>query len=363
MANRRPHPAVLAVGSALPPHYASQAEITAALQAAWSRAHYNAERLQELHRAVQVQGRYLALPISRYHELSSFQQRNDAWLTAATELGERALRDALARAGLEPRDVDQLLVVTTTGIATPSLDARLANRLGLRPDVRRTPIFGLGCAGGAGGLARAADFLRAYPGEVAVLVAVEVCSLTMQREDMSIGNIIASGLFGDGAAAVVLAGSRHARSAAGSNGDAPRVLANTSVFYPDTEWVMGWKVVDSGFQIVLSAKVPEVVRAHIRADVDAFLAAHDLQRADIAHWIAHTGGPKVLQAFAEALELPEDALARSWRSLAEAGNVSSVSVLFVLAELLAEKTARPGDWGLLAAMGPGFGSELLLLRW
>lgn len=356
-------PAVIAVGRALPPHYASQQEIADALQEAWNRAHYNVDRLQELHQAVQVQGRYLALPISEYHRLTSFRQCNDAWLTAATVLGEQAVRDGLQRAGLEPADIDQLLVVTTTGIATPSLDARLMNRLRMRPDVRRTPIFGLGCAGGAGGMARAADFLRAYPDQIAVLLSVEICSLTLQREDMSIGNVIASGLFGDGAAAVVLAGSRRARELAQGTAAGPRVLANASVFYPDTEWAMGWDIVDTGFKVVLSARVPEVIRTHVRENVDGFLAAHDLARRHIAHWIAHTGGPRVLQAFAEALQLDNDALSRSWRSLAETGNLSSASVLFVLAELLEDDIATTGDLGLLAAMGPGFGAELLLLRW
>ncbi len=363
MTDQTRQPVVLAIGRALPPHYASQEEITAALEDAWGRAHYNIDRLQDLHRAVQVRGRHLALPISRYPELSSFQQCNDAWLTAATELGEQALRDALHRAGLHPHEVDHLLVVTTTGIATPSLDARLANRLGLRHDVRRTPIFGLGCAGGAGGMARAAEFLRADPTGIAVLLAVEVCSLTLQREDMSIGNVIASGLFGDGAAAVVLAGEQRAGRVDREAEIRPRVLANASVFYPDTERVMGWDVVDTGFRVVLSAKVPDVVRAHICSDVDAFLSTQGLARQDIDHWIAHTGGPKVLLAFAEALELVEGALDRSWRSLAELGNLSSASVLFVLGDLLAESAARRGDHGLLVAMGPGFGAELLLLRW
>jgi alkylresorcinol/alkylpyrone synthase len=281
------------------------------------------------------------------------------------DVGERAVRAALAAAGLEPSDVDHLLAVTTTGIATPSLDALLINRLGLRTDVRRTPIFGLGCAGGAGGLARAADYLRAYPDHVAVLISSEICSLTLQREDLSIPNIIASGLFGDGAAAVVLAGARRAAARADRDSTAPRprILASGAVFYPDTERVMGWDVVDSGLKIVLSARVPDVIKAHVAGDVDRFLAGEYLARGGIDHWIVHTGGPRVLTAFAEALELPAGALERSWRSLAEIGNLSSASVLFVLGDLLAAGVARSGERGLLAAMGPGFASELLLLGW
>jgi alkylresorcinol/alkylpyrone synthase len=223
----------------LPPHRVEQEELIAALRGLWAAKHFNVERLEELHRAVKVSARHLALPLSEYARLDTFQKSNDAWIAAAQDLGEAALRTALDRAGLVPDEVDHLVFVTVTGIATPSLDARLVNRLRMKRTVKRTPIFGLGCVAGAAGLARAADDLRAAPGEVAVLLSVELCSLTLQREDVSVANIISSGLFGDGAAAVVLAGG--ARRAQG-----PRVAATRSVFYPDTERVMGWDVVDSG---------------------------------------------------------------------------------------------------------------------
>lgn len=349
-------PSVSAVGRALPKNYLDQEALIAALRGLWATKHFNVERLEDLHRAVQVSGRYLALPLGGYTGLDTFAKCNDAWIEAAHELGEAALRDGLARAGLVPADVDHLFFVTVTGIATPSLDARLVNRLGMKSSVKRTPIFGLGCVAGAAGTARAADYLRAYPDEVAVLLSVELCSLTLQRGDLSIPNIVASGLFGDGAAAVVMAGG-------GRHGRGPRVVATRSVFYPGTERVMGWDVVDSGFKVVLSAKVPEIVREHIREDVDAFLGEHGLARRDIRHWIAHTGGPKVLQAFEGALELPEGALARSWRSLRDVGNLSSASVLFVLGDLLDGAEAKPGDLGLMVAMGPGFCSEIVLLAW
>jgi len=360
MRKARHAPTIRAVGRALPKHYADQETLIATFRDAWAGAHFNVERLEELHRAVQVSGRHLAVPIEQNKELVSFARRNEVWTDVAVDLGEVAVRDALKRADLEPRDVDHLFFVTTTGIATPSIDARLTNRLALRPDVRRTPIFGLGCAAGAAGIARAADYLRAYPDRVAVLLSVELCSLTLQRDDFSIPNIISSGLFGDGAAAVALTGAAHAAS-----GDAagPRVTATGSVFYRDTERVMGWDIVDTGFKVVLSAKVPDVVHEHVRADVDTFLAAHGLERARIRHWIAHTGGPKVLKAFEETLELPADALARSWKSLRETGNLSSAAVLFVLGELLDSHEAQKGDHGLLMSMGPGFFSELVLLQW
>jgi alkylresorcinol/alkylpyrone synthase len=350
-------PYVRSVGTALPPHYADQETLIAAFRTHWAKEHFNLERLEELHRAVQVGGRHLAVPLSEYPGLVDLKSRNDAWVRVSTEVGEQAVRQALHRAELTPADVDHLFFVTVTGIATPSVDARLMNRLGLRPDVKRTPIFGLGCVAGAAGTARAADVLRAYPDEVAVLLSVELCSLTLQREDLSIANIIASGLFGDGAAALVLTGAE--RAAPG----APRILATRSVFYPDTERVMGWDVVNGGFKVVLSAKVPDVVRAHVRQDVGGFLAENGLGLDDIRHWVAHTGGPKVLEAFESTLELPPRALERSWKALRETGNLSSASVLFVLESLLASQEAQPGDYGLLMAMGPGFCAELVLLRW
>ncbi|WP_257453480.1 type III polyketide synthase [Archangium lipolyticum] len=351
-------PVIRAVERLLPPHYARQEQIIGALRDMWATRHFNIERLEELHRSVRVDGRFLALPIEKYPSLVTFQQRNDAWIQVALDLGEVVVRQALEKTGLTPRDVDHVYFVTVTGIATPSIDARLMNRLGMRPDMKRTPIFGLGCVAGAAGTARASDYLRAFKDQTALLVSVELCSLTLQREDLSIPNIIASGLFGDGAACVVLQGSERAAASPG-----PRVVATRSVLYPDTERIMGWDVVDSGFKVVLSAKVPQLVREFIRRDVDGFLAEHGLTRRDVKHWVAHTGGPKVLQAFEEALELAPDMLARSWASLREVGNLSSASVLFVLGDMLESGTARPGDWGVLMAMGPGFCAELVLLRW
>jgi alkylresorcinol/alkylpyrone synthase len=354
-------PAILAVGRALPPNYVDQETLTAALTAHWSRHHFNADRLAQIHKATLVSGRHLAVPLAEYASLDSFGKRNDAWIRVAQEVGEAAVRDALGRAGLAPGDVDHLWFVTVTGLSTPSLDARLMNRLALKPSVKRTPIFGLGCQAGASALARASDLLRAFPQAVSVVVSVELCTLTLQPEDLSVPNVVASGLFGDGAAAVVLAGGGRAPQAGPAPG--PRILATRSVFYPDTEWVMGWDIVDTGFKVVLSAKVPEVIEAHIGRDVDAFLAEQGLDRSRIRHWVAHTGGPKVLEAFRAALGLPEAALERSWRSLREVGNLSSASVLLVLGDHLDAGEPRPGDLGLIVAMGPGFSAELLLLRW
>jgi len=356
---------IAAVGKGFPEHYYSQEELLAALKEAWADRVFNLERLDRLHENVLVGGRHLALALEQYDTLKSWGDANDAWIEVALEVGEKAILDALDQAGLGTEDVDALFFVTVTGISTPSLDARLMNRLRLRSDVKRVPIFGLGCVAGAAGLARAADYVKAYPKSVAVLLSVELCSLTLQRKDLSMANLISSGLFGDGAAAAVLYGEE--RETTGSESARPEIVATRSVFYPDSEEVMGWAISESGFQVVLSAEVPEVVRNYLRRDVDAFLADQGLSREEITHWIAHPGGPRVLDAMQESLELPEGALDVTWKSLREIGNVSSTSVLLILQDTLAatdqERAPKPGDLGLLFAMGPGFCSEFLLLRW
>ena len=344
------------MGRAFPPHFYSQDELLAALRDRWAAEHHNPDRLDRLHRNVLVSGRHLALPIEDYDGLTTWGRANDAWIRVAQDVGAAALDEALERARVGRKDLGALFTVTVTGIATPSLDARLVNRLGLSNNLRRIPIFGLGCVAGAAGIARAADYVKAYPDQAAALLSVELCSLTLQREDLSIPNLIATGLFGDGAAAAIVVGSEH--PAAG-----PEILATRSVFYPETEGVMGWDISERGFGIVLSAEVPQMVTDHLRGDVDTFLTEYGLERSEIATWICHPGGPKVLDAMQNGLELEKGALDVTWKSLREVGNLSSTSVLLVLRETLEKHAPEPGSYGMMLAMGPGFCSELVLLRW
>jgi alkylresorcinol/alkylpyrone synthase len=351
---------IAAVGRALPPHYYDQDTLLAALRRRWADQFFNLDRLERLHRNVLVGGRHLALPIEEYDGLTTWGKANDAWIRVAQEVGGAAVLDALEKAKLTPHEVDAIFFVSVTGIATPSIEARLINRLGLSTRVKRVPIFGLGCVAGAAGIARAADYVRAFPDQVAVLLSVELCSLTLQSEDLSIPNLIASGLFGDGAAAVAVVGERLGERRAEPG---PRILDTRSIFYPDSERVMGWDISENGFQIVLSADVPQVVRDFVRRDVDSFLADNGLTRSDIASWVCHPGGPKVLEAMQETLELPDGALAVTWNSLQTVGNLSSTSVLLVLADTMESHRPAPGSYGIVMAMGPGFCSELVLLQW
>lgn len=345
-------PVIAAVATAFPPHYYEQDRLFAALREQWRDQVFHMERLEQFHQRMQVGGRHLALPIEEYPRLRGFGAHNDAWIRVAVDLGSRVVADLLAGAGLPAGAVDQLVTTTVTGLAVPSLDARLMNRLPFRSDLKRVPLFGLGCLGGAAGLARAADYLRGHPSEACILLAVELCSLTLQKEDFSPANLLSSGLFGDGAAAVLLLGDEHPAARG------PQVVASRSVFFPDTERTMGWDLTDGGFQVVLGPEVPSFARDHLPPAVHAFLGSHGLGVADIGAWIAHPGGPRVMDAMAEGLGLPTDALRLSRESLERVGNVSSASVLFVLAQALKE---GPTGWGVVLAMGPAFCAELVLL--
>ncbi|MEV8396048.1 MULTISPECIES: type III polyketide synthase [unclassified Streptomyces] len=347
---------IAAVHGALAPHRYPQHEITDMVARTCLPAGADRKVLDRLHRGARVDTRHTALPLDRYDSLTDFGAVNDAFIAGALPLGAEAVGGALEAAGLSPRDVDLLMFTSVTGIAAPSVDARLVGRLGLRSDVKRVPVFGLGCVAGAAGIARLHDYLLGRPDDVAVLLSVELCSLTFQRDDVSSANLVATALFGDGAAAVVACGPR--RRAAG-----PVVVDTRSQLYPDTEQTMGWDITGSGFRIVLDASVPDLVRKNLAADVDGFLFDNGLTRDDITAWVCHPGGPKVLEAVEEVLRLPADALDMTWRSLAAVGNLSSSSVLHVLRDTLAERPPPPCSYGLLLAMGPGFCSELVLLRW
>jgi alkylresorcinol/alkylpyrone synthase len=347
---------VAAAHTVLPRHCYPQAQLTDAFVDLClpGAGPTRAAAARRLHGNAGVALRHLALPIERYARLGDFSAANQAYIAEATELGSEAVSGALERAGLRPERVDLIVFTTGTGIAVPSIDSRIATRIGLRPDVKRVPLFGLGCLGGAAGIARVHDFLRGDPDAVAVLVAVELCSLTIQRTDSSVANLVASGLFGDGAAAVVLTGERH--------GAGPRVVDSVSHQYPDTVRAMGWDVSATGLKVVLGAEVPTLVATYLADDVNTLLGRNGLGVEQVSRWVCHPGGPKVITAIQTALGLDADDLAITWRSLHAVGNLSSASVLFVLHETLARRPAA-GQWGVLMALGPGFAAELVLLQW
>lgn len=349
---------IAATRTGFPENFYSQEELVEALLEMWRDHVFNPERLRQFHQNVAVGGRHLAVARQRYPQLKTFGQRNDAWLEAALPLAEKLCRELFEESGLPLEQPTLLAFTTVTGLAVPSLEARLMNRLPLRRDLKRMPLFGLGCLAGAAGVARVADYLKGHPRESAILLSIELCSLTLQPQDLSPANLVASGLFGDGGAAVLMVGAEHPLAASG-----PRVVGSRSAFFPDSERVMGWDISETGFKVVLSPGVPEIASQQVAPATVAYLNEKGLRVEDIDHWVMHPGGPKVMQALETSLGLPEKALEGSRKSLAEVGNVSSASVLFVLDELLRSGRTNTGDRGLLMAMGPAFCAEIVELEW
>ena len=357
-------PRLVALATAAPEPLVPQATIRALVERLFAGGPAGQARLLQVFDHSAIDTRAVCMPLGWYTQSRSFREQNALYVEHALRLGADAAARALTGAGLEADAVDHIVFVSTTGLATPSLDARLALALGCRADVRRTPIWGLGCAGGAAGLARARDLALADPGAIVLLVAVELCSLTFRHGDRDKRNLVATSLFSDGAAAAVVAGARRTMVPAGS-GARRRPLelaASGRTLWPGTLDVMGWDVSEEGLHVVFSRDIPSIARERVRPFLERFLAREGLTLADVAHMVAHPGGAKVLEAYASSLGWPETGLAHARAELREHGNMSSPSCLFVLERFLDAGDIAEGDWALLLALGPGFAAESVLLR-
>lgn len=351
--------AIVSAQTAFPKSCYSQKFLTSELLKAWTGAEFDQELLEKFHVSVGVEKRHLAMPLEAYKKLGDFTERNDAYIENALALGEECIRKLLEKTAVEPSEVNELIFTTVTGLSVPSIDAKLMNKIPFSKNMKRVPLFGLGCVAGVAGLSRAADYLKGHPDDVLVLLSVELCSLTIQRDDLSIANMVAAGLFGDGAAAVLLAGRNH-ELAKGSK--CPRIIDYQSVFFENTEGTMGWKIGSFGFGIVLSSLVPKIAQELLPSHVHSFLQKNGLKVGDIKHFVSHPGGPRVIDALEDGLGLCRGRLDNSRESLKNIGNLSSASVLTIL-EATLNDGASPGEYGLIMAMGPAFCAEVMLVQW
>ena len=347
-----PPPRLLAVSTAVPPYPLDQNDVVERVKLLFGRSE-NLDRLLPVFTNTGIRTRYSCVPIEWYDREHGWAERNRIYLASALDLLETATRQLLDRTGRDKSEIGSVVVVSTTGIATPSLDALLIERMRLRRTVRRLPIFGLGCAGGVIGLARAATQAAAAPGETVLFLTVELCALAFRRDDWSKSNIVATALFGDGAAGALLS----------TLGEGPAIVAAGEHTWPDSLDIMGWEVADNGFSAVFSRDIPQLVATQLRDVASDFLARHRLALEDIDHFVCHPGGAKVVAALERAFGLGEGALTEAWGVLRDYGNMSATTVMFVLERMLAQvrTTGEPWRRALMNALGPGFTAGFLVL--
>jgi alkylresorcinol/alkylpyrone synthase len=349
---------VISVGTADAPYKFPQNEVKNFVHQLFSGAREDIERMINVFDNSKIELRHFSQPKEWASQTHGFRERNELYIKNACALSSAAACDCIKKINAEPSDIDHIIFVSSTGISTPSIDALLINELKLDHHIRRTPIWGLGCVGGAVGLSRAFEYVRAFPKGVALLIAVEICSLSFQKDDYSKSNIIATSLFSDGAAAALVVGAEHKLF------DLPGVnlVDSLSTTFYDSLDVMGGEVVDTGFKVIFSKDIPTIVRKYVRPNIAELLYKHKLALSDIKHFITHPGGLKVISAYEESLGLPIGTLEISRKILREHGNMSSPTVLYVLKEFLQSGEYSSGDYGLISALGPGFSSEIILFQ-
>jgi len=348
-------PSIAAVAKIELPHKILQQEVKEQAQIMFSKDFPQTNRLIFAFDNTEIITRNFCKPLSFYTSTTTFEQRNLEYISTALEYSVEAVEAAVKKAGIDKMDITDVLFVSTSGLATPSMDAQIINKMRLNPHVRRMPLWGLGCAGGVSGMAKASAVAKADPDAIVLLVAVELCSLTLIKSDYSKSNFIGSSLFSDGIAAVILKGDNHQRK-----GKSVTYFDSSSKLYYDSLDVMGWEFQDTGMKVVFSKDIPKFINENVLGDITEFLAKHDLQLSDIKNFIFHPGGKKVLDAYTDALAVGNDFLKKTREVMNDNGNMSSVTVLYVLEKFLEE--GFEDGYGLMMAMGPGFSSEMVLLK-
>ncbi|MEH7384737.1 3-oxoacyl-[acyl-carrier-protein] synthase III C-terminal domain-containing protein [Bacillus sp. JJ1521] len=359
-------PKVLSVGICNPPNKINQSKTTEFIRDLFYEQFPDIDRLIKVFANSEIEERYFSETLEWYGKEHSFEEKNNTYIEKAVTYGAEAIRNCLRNQNLlanmiNPREIDAIFFISSSGIATPSIEAKIMNKIDFGPHTKRIPIWGLGCAGGASGLARAFDYCKAYPKAKVLVLAVELCSLTFQKNDFTKSNLIGTSLFADGTACVCISGEEVQHHSISNV--LPTFVSSQSTLLADSEDVMGWDIKNTGLHVIFSKDIPSIVKSWLKGNVDEFLHANQLEINDTRHFIAHPGGKKVLDAYEAALEIPSSMTDIAREVLRRQGNMSSVTVLYVLKEFMEKQLGHEGDYGLVTALGPGFSSELVLLQW
>jgi alkylresorcinol/alkylpyrone synthase len=359
-------PNILSVGEAIPPHKLEQGQVMDFARELFSESFNDIERLLKAFQNGEIKKRHFAKGLEWFKEDRSFEEKNDAYIESAVELGKQAIIECLSHSAflqqpIDCSEIDAIFTISSTGIATPSIEARIMNHLPFQEQTKRIPIWGLGCAGGASGLSRAYEYCLAYPKAKVLVLTIELCSLTFQRNDRSKSNLIGTSLFADGVACALVVGDEVEKRNDLKVDCSPSILATQSTTMKQSLDVMGWDVKNEGLYVVFSKDIPTIIEKWLKPNVSNFLEGLNISLQDIQHFVAHPGGKKVLDAYTKSLGFSPSMTKISQEVLKEYGNMSSSTILYVLKRFL--EVGKKGDMGLATALGPGFSSELLLLRW
>ena len=359
-------PYIVSIGEAVPKNVIEQQQAKEFAKEIFTHSFRDIERLLQAFQNGQIEKRQIVQPIEWYKQEHSFSEKNKVYIEAATTLGVEAIKNCLTNSiflkdEVNVQEIEAIFLISSTGISTPSMEARIMNQLPFSPHTKRIPIWGLGCAGGASGLSRAYEYCLAYPKAKVLVITIELCSLTFQRNDLSKSNFIGTSLFADGVACALLCGDQSNLRSSHKKNASPKILATQSTLMPQSLDVMGWEMKKGGLHVIFSKDIPTIVENWLKPNVAEFLDSQGIEMANIDHFIAHPGGRKVLEAYVNALHIPDSMTEISLDVLKNFGNMSSVTILFVLRRYM--ELAKTGDMALVTALGPGFSSELLALRW
>lgn len=357
-------PIIASVSTVNPTYSVQQSDAEKLTYALFKNNFKNIERLLKVFDNGEIDQRYLCMPLKWYRETHDFEERNQLYIEHAVNYGVQAIQKCLNNPTqldrpISPAEIDAIFYISSSGIATPSIEARIMNELPFSTHTKRIPIWGLGCAGGAAGLSRAYEYCLAYPQANVLVLAIEFCSLTFQKENYTKSNLIGASLFADGIACALVTGED---SAIHTTKPKPKIIGTASKFMPNSEDVMGWDIQNNGFHVIFSKSIPTIITKWLGPFVHNFLEKYALTEHDVEHFIAHPGGKKVLLAYEDALHFQQNKTIISREILRNYGNMSSPTILYVLKQFL-ENNPQSKEIGLMAALGPGFCGELLLLRW